>query len=165
MDEREDDESEAPPPEDPSRAGTPAQGGANGEDEGDVTLTKRQRSQLHTFGEDAGALVDWVMEHVWVEMAVTCPFPELQGLSGADDQCYLDIWVTKLWANAHAELHPNSPRLQLHDHHITYLSPTRNVMKKACDGLLSMYYGLHRSDSNHKVKATEITHDEKWLSL
>ncbi|KAG9092230.1 hypothetical protein FRC06_000189, partial [Ceratobasidium sp. 370] len=58
MDEREDDEGEAPPLEDPSCAGTPAEDNANGGDEGDVTLTKRQRSQLHAFGKEAGVLMD-----------------------------------------------------------------------------------------------------------
>ncbi|KAG8734489.1 hypothetical protein FRC10_011700 [Ceratobasidium sp. 414] len=148
-----DNEGEAPPLEDSSHAGTPTEDNANGGDKRDVMLTKRQRSQLRTFGEEA----------------VTCPFPELQGPPGADDQCYLDGWVTKFWANAHAKLRPNSPRLWLQDCHITYihnqLSPTRNAMKKACNGLLSAYYSLHCSDSNHKVKAAKITHDEKWLSL
>ncbi|KAG8734022.1 hypothetical protein FRC10_012003 [Ceratobasidium sp. 414] len=151
------------------RHGTPpAKEEADAEDAGNSTRTGRQHSQLHAFGEEASELVDWVMERVRVEMAMTCPFPEILGPPENNNQSYLDLWVPKLWVGAHAALRPDLPRLRLKDRYVVYirsqLSPTRNRMKKACDGILSTHFGLHFSHPDHKVKATQITQHEKWLS-
>ncbi|KAG8735386.1 hypothetical protein FRC10_010672, partial [Ceratobasidium sp. 414] len=113
-------------------------------------------------------LLKWVMEWVKVEMAVTCPFPEVLTLPEDDNKTYLESWVPELWAKANNKLRANKPHIGLMDNHVGYvrtqLSQAQNKVRGACDGLLALYFNLCRSRPDHAQHAVDITKDEKWVS-
>ncbi|KAG8789642.1 hypothetical protein FRC12_013360 [Ceratobasidium sp. 428] len=141
--------------------------------------TKRKQSQLAAFPREYSEIVDWVATRIKLKLALENGYPEVTPVTtnqpGAGDattqssRMVLDDWVVDFWAAAHAELHPEQPRLPIEGCRIRYIrksiAPSRNHdIRTACDGLVTAHFGLHQSSPDHIQKAKDLLLDEAWLS-
>ncbi|KAG9123863.1 hypothetical protein FRC07_013711 [Ceratobasidium sp. 392] len=132
-----------------------------------VAITKRQATQLQSFGE-ATKLVKNMMEQLRIEMLVNCPYPERTPSARDPSRQKLDVWVIDLWANANAKLREDEPQLPLQDTYVSYvqhqLAPTRHALKKVCNNLDGPYFKLRHSDVDRVQHSKDLLNEEKWLS-
>ncbi|KAG9093129.1 hypothetical protein FRC07_011525, partial [Ceratobasidium sp. 392] len=162
-----DEEEEMEPPL-PNAGQQDEDGGNNNDHPGKmVAITKRQATQLQSFGE-ATKLVENMMEQLRIKMLVNCPYPERTPSARDPSRQKLDVWVTDFWANANAELREDEPQLPLRDTYISYvrhqLAPTRHALKKVCNNLVGPHFELRRSDADRVQHSKDLLNKEKWLS-
>ncbi|QRV99832.1 hypothetical protein RhiJN_27851 [Ceratobasidium sp. AG-Ba] len=143
----------------------------NGDDPvGYDKLTKRQRTQLHAFSPEAREVVQWVFDKVKLDLASVCPFSDNMTEGPEDNTPILDRWILRLWNEANDKVREGKAPLPLKDEYAVYIQKQlpglRNSMRKACEHLVSVYYGLRRSKPNHATLAKDLTDDgeERWLS-
>ncbi|KAG9085231.1 hypothetical protein FRC06_003691, partial [Ceratobasidium sp. 370] len=153
-----DEEAQSPPANEPHPPGTPT------DEEGDDPITnparpmrrpnKRQSMQIQAFTPAASELAGAVMDRIRIEMAVTCPFPELTRSTNDPSCMVFDDWVVDFWAEANEKLRANRERIPIEGCHTGY----------ACMGLVTAHFELRRIDPGHKAKATNLLTHKKWLS-
>ncbi|QRV96809.1 hypothetical protein RhiJN_24827 [Ceratobasidium sp. AG-Ba] len=158
--------------------GTDGEDGAGGDDgEGEDhehveygKLTKRQRAQLKAFSPEVRELVQCTADHVKLDLATICPFPECMREAPTQNCTYLKLWMLKYWVQANNELREGQPILEFTDDYAAYirnqLPTSRNGMKKSCNTLVPVYFSLRCSDPGVAERAKKLTDDgnERWLS-
>ncbi|QRW05962.1 hypothetical protein RhiLY_11307 [Ceratobasidium sp. AG-Ba] len=148
------------------------EGAGNGDDDSADygKLTKRQRSQFRAFSPEVQQLVQWVFNWVKLATASMCPFSETMTENPQDNKTIFDHWIAERWNDANEAEREDQAPIPLKDEYATYIRKSlpglRNAMRKACENLVAVYYGLRRSVPGHAEKAKSLTDggEERFLS-
>ncbi|KAG9090265.1 hypothetical protein FRC06_001141 [Ceratobasidium sp. 370] len=124
-------------------------------------LMKRQRTQLRAFSPKARKVIQWVFDRIKLDLASVCPFPDNMTEKPEDNKPILNRWISELWDEANDNIHMGKVPLLLKDDYAAYirkqLPGLHNSIRKACEHLVSVYYGLQRSKPSHVVLAKDLT--------
>ncbi|KAG9095383.1 hypothetical protein FRC06_009851 [Ceratobasidium sp. 370] len=116
------------------------------------------------------------MDMIRAKMAFECPFPELilfeDDANPDDDNDYpitktlFQHWAERFYSKAHSIMRRGKALVEREEHHMSYqISQFRNQVKKAAEGRVPLAYGLICGDPQSTVQVTDLTTQDKFLSL